>query len=238
MGYVADDTDCDDSDDTINLDGIEVCDSVDNDCDGVIDPTSTWYRDDDADGYGDASTTSASCSQPAGYIADDTDCDDADADVNPAGTETCDSVDNDCDGSVDEGLICSVDENGDGYVDLCWTYPAGFYSADLNYDIWSSNASSFALSTTAYSDTEVCSGADSVRVASGDMFFVGIVWYPTATSSRQSTYANLGDTDGDGSDEFELYGEWTIDTLPVTNITPYTYSSYYSTYLYAYVEVP
>jgi len=108
-GYVSDATDCDDTDAAVNPAATEMCDSIDNDCDGTVDEAdaadaATWYADADGDGYGDAATSSASCDQPAGYITDATDCDDTDPAVNPAATEMCDSIDNDCDGTVDFGF--------------------------------------------------------------------------------------------------------------------------------------
>ena len=122
-GYLADDTDCDDTDDTINPAGTEVCDRVDNNCDGSIDegfaPT-TWYADADGDGYGDPDTATTTCDgAPSGYLADGTDCDDTDASINPGATEVCDTLDNNCDGSIDEGGVCPCDvEVYDGHVYL------------------------------------------------------------------------------------------------------------------------
>ncbi len=43
----------------------------------------TWYVDLDDDGFGDAESTQKSCTQPAGFVADNNDCDDTDADINP-----------------------------------------------------------------------------------------------------------------------------------------------------------
>ncbi|MBT5739980.1 hypothetical protein HOI26_02665 [Candidatus Woesearchaeota archaeon] len=43
-------------------------------------------------------------------VADD--CDDNDADVNPSALEVCDEVDNDCNGEVDEGNVCVLEETG------------------------------------------------------------------------------------------------------------------------------
>ena len=109
-GYVDDDSDCDDDDGDVNPDADEVCNDLDDDCDGDTDEdgaidADTWYADSDGDGYGDADTTEVGCDAPSGYVHDDTDCDDTDADINTAGTESCDDEDEDCDGSVDEGLI-------------------------------------------------------------------------------------------------------------------------------------
>jgi len=63
----------------------------------------TYYRDQDNDGYGDASVSVQSgCAAPAGYVAASGDCNDNDATIFPNAPEVCDSKDNDCDGSVDE----------------------------------------------------------------------------------------------------------------------------------------
>ena len=125
-GYVADAGDCDDADATVNPDASEQCDGVDNDCDGATDDSgatdaTSWFYDDDGDGYGDPTVTFFGCSAPAGYGADNTDCDDTDADVNPTAAEVCDSADNNCDGTVDENAsaeVCDgVDNDCDGDID-------------------------------------------------------------------------------------------------------------------------
>ena len=127
--HVADSTDCDDGDATVNPAASEICDTVDNDCDGDVDDDdasvtgqSSWYADDDGDGYGDASDSTDACFQPTGSVADATDCDDSDASINPVGTEICDTVDNDCDGDVDDDdasvtgqSTWYLDGDGDGY---------------------------------------------------------------------------------------------------------------------------
>jgi hypothetical protein len=64
-----------------------VCDGLDNNCDGQVDEgvTVTYYRDADGDGYGNAVDTTQACSPPAGYVADNTDCDDTEQEVYPGG---------------------------------------------------------------------------------------------------------------------------------------------------------
>ncbi|MCB9763854.1 MAG: hypothetical protein H6739_29055 [Alphaproteobacteria bacterium] len=124
-GYVADATDCDDTDATANPGATEVCDGVDNNCDGDTDEddaadVTTWYLDFDSDGYGGSTYTQVSCDAPRGYVDDSQDCDDGDATVNPGATEVCDSVDNDCDGTTDEddaadAVSWSPDADSDGY---------------------------------------------------------------------------------------------------------------------------
>ena len=124
-GYSALDTDCDDSRSDVNPGALEVCDSVDNDCDGDSDEAgaageSTWYLDFDGDGHGDSASTSTGCDAPGGYVSDDKDCDDGNSSVSPSALEYCDSVDNDCDSSVDESgaedtSTWYYDGDSDGY---------------------------------------------------------------------------------------------------------------------------
>ncbi|MFT5585181.1 MAG: hypothetical protein ACI9VR_002769 [Cognaticolwellia sp.] len=105
-------TDCDDTDAEINSSAAEVCDDVDNNCDGEIDEGMTlpFYADADSDSFGDPDVSLQACEPPTGYVADSSDCDDTDPQANPEGTETADDgIDQDCDGddalSHDEGTL-------------------------------------------------------------------------------------------------------------------------------------
>ncbi|MFT5681964.1 MAG: hypothetical protein ACI8RZ_002882, partial [Myxococcota bacterium] len=142
VGYVAAAGDCDDSDNDSHPGGEEVCDEADNDCDGEVDEASasdveTFYADSDGDGYGTLNYTTAACSAPAGYVSDDTDCDDTDADTSPDASEVCDGADNDCDGTIDDGVQATwyLDYDSDGYGDADITTeaceaPSALYVAD------------------------------------------------------------------------------------------------------------
>jgi 2-polyprenyl-6-methoxyphenol hydroxylase-like FAD-dependent oxidoreductase len=81
--------------------------------------TITYYRDADSDTYGNLAVTTQACSAPAGYVANSTDCNDTLASVRPNATETCNGVDDDCDGSTDEGVLSTFyrDADGDTYGD-------------------------------------------------------------------------------------------------------------------------
>ena len=124
-GFYAEQDDCDDDEAAAYPGAEEVCDGIDNDCDGDADEglLSDWYRDADADGHGDAASVENACEQPQGYVALDDDCDDLDADVYPEAPERCDDLDNDCDGEVDEDIteLWYADSDGDGYGDAAST---------------------------------------------------------------------------------------------------------------------
>ena len=113
--------DCDDGAPGRNPGAPEVCNDVDDDCDGSTDEgvTETFYRDLDVDGYGDPATTARACSRPDGYVSDSGDCDDDDLSVHPGAAEVCNGIDDDCDGSTDEGVAGTFyqDADGDGYGD-------------------------------------------------------------------------------------------------------------------------
>ena len=82
------------------------CQSGSSCVDGICQAcTSVWYQDADGDGYGAAQSVT-SCVSPAGYVANNTDCDDTDAIINPAAIEMCNGRDDNCDGQVDEGGVC------------------------------------------------------------------------------------------------------------------------------------
>ena len=121
--------DCDDNNAAVSPDAVEICDGIDNDCDGAIDDAdsdfqggSTYYADVDLDGYGDASVAVDACDLPAGYSDNLDDCDDGNPAIYPGAAEIRDGVDNDCDSLIDDedpisGNTYYADSDGDGYGD-------------------------------------------------------------------------------------------------------------------------
>ena len=141
--FVADATDCDDTRGDVYPDAAEVCDEVDNNCDGVADEgvTSMFYADADSDGYGDAGSTVEACAAPDSFVADATDCDDSSSVVYPGATEVCDEQDNDCDTVVDEDVETTwyLDYDADGFGGSAYTWsscsaPFGYVASSDDCD--------------------------------------------------------------------------------------------------------
>ncbi len=101
--------DCNDANAAINPGATEICDNIDNDCNGLTDEGC----DDDKDGYCDANMTYVSPPTPAVCPNGPGDTDDTDPKINPAGQEICDNKDNNSNGQTDEGC----DDDKDGYCD-------------------------------------------------------------------------------------------------------------------------
>jgi len=143
-GYCAQAGDCDDANSDVFPGADELCNGVDDDCNGTVDDdyatdASTWYADADADGHGDPASTVTSCTQPSGTSAQGTDCDDSDASVNPDAEETCNSVDDDCNGTVDDDYATDAvdqyeDNDGDGYGGALATTSCTLHSAYVTDD--------------------------------------------------------------------------------------------------------
>ena len=115
--------DCDDANPARHGSQVEVCDTIDNDCDGNTDESpvaTTWYRDADGDLFGSAeSGTQVSCVPPEGFVLRLGDCDDEDSRVNPLAAERCNGLDDDCNGRADYVIAegDSEDDDRDGHAD-------------------------------------------------------------------------------------------------------------------------
>ncbi len=161
--------DCDDSDPAVNPGATEICDSVDNNCDGAADEAGAtggtpYYTDGDADTYGDDASLAYACTAPSGSASQGGDCDDTNGAVSPGSSEVCDSVDNDCDGDVDDadasvsGLSTFYqDLDGDGFGDS--DFPAQACAEPANYTAEPTDCDDDSA-TNYPGATEVCDDAD------------------------------------------------------------------------------
>ena len=148
QGYVADNPerlDCDDGDAAIFPGAPEVCNSADDDCDGLTDlddpdndpaSTLTRYADADGDGWGSGDPV-VWCEETGVEVGGD--CDDSDPDAHPEAAEYCDGEDDDCDGAIDNDAVDPstfwIDSDGDSFgdpaqpVDACENLPG----TSINY---------------------------------------------------------------------------------------------------------
>jgi hypothetical protein len=111
--------DCNDASDSVFPGADEVCNAIDDDCDGMINEGvgDLFYRDMDADTYGDPMSSVRACTMPMNYVRNNQDCDDTRADVSPDDPEVCDTPpgrDEDCDDTRNEDCICTS-----GTMEVC-----------------------------------------------------------------------------------------------------------------------
>ncbi len=94
--------DCNDALATVNPNRWEICNSVDDNCDGEADNNAVdalaFWEDGDGDGSGNPAVMVRACTAPANTVTNRDDCDDTNVAIVPGATEVCDYADNDCDG--------------------------------------------------------------------------------------------------------------------------------------------
>jgi len=109
--WVTLDTDCDDNDPTVNPLATDGCDGKDNNCHGDRDEglaRTTWYRDQDGDGYGDPAQSVLACGQPVGYVQQAGDCAPEEVARHPGAPELCNNLDDNCNFQVDDAPLADV----------------------------------------------------------------------------------------------------------------------------------
>ena len=149
---------------------------------GCASPTMA-YMDRDGDGHGDGETAQQFCDAiPEGWVTVDNDCADDCADCSPIGTETCDGLDNDCDGLIDDGLATEsfyLDSDGDGFgvdaeVVMACVAPQGYVpqAGDCRDDL---GTVSPGMPESCNAVDDDCSGLadDGLIELSGDEVFLG-----------------------------------------------------------------
>lgn len=211
-GYFVDEPgepDCNDSNASIHPAASELCDGIDNDCDGAVDEGSVYYQDADGDGYGNAAVVHNGCATPvpADYVTNALDCDDTDTNTHPGAGDECDSTDNDCDGFVDEEAATTDtyyrDADGDGEGDSANTttdcaLPSG-YSENQN----DCDDTDFDINT---SGTETCDDGIDQNCDSLDLACVSASTTDDDSDGVEDTSDNCpllanadqADVDGDG----------------------------------------
>jgi hypothetical protein len=214
IGFVGRAGDCNDTNASVNPSAQEVCNGLDDDCDGgrdvnAVDAT-PWYADADRDGYGLGSSVVMACRAPEGYVASSGDCDDTRRAVNPGAVERCNRLDDDCDGEINEDAVDRatwyMDLDGDGYgvadgAVLACEAPAGFVAMAGDCDD-STDAMSPGLAEMCGDGIDNnCDGGAKGCVFEGrisrDDADVGVDLNADVPFAADSL-SGLGDTDGDG----------------------------------------
>ena len=188
--------DCSDTDESVYPTATELCDGLDNDCDGSLPLVES---DQDVDLFV-ACTFDTDGWDGDGSILGDADCEDLDPNIYPGATESpYDGIDQDCDGSDQ----CDVD--GDGYVAVeCEGDDCDDSDADINVDaeeIW-------------YDEVDQDCLGDSDFDMDGDGFDSATYGGEDCDDAADDTYPGAPDEPGDGvindcddSDEYDADGD-------------------------------
>ncbi len=176
-------------------DGYTVGDLDCDDTNAAVNPATVWFEDVDGDGHGDPASSVTQCETPSGYVLSNLDCDDSNPDIRPEAVETCDGVDEDCDGVADNGAPGSdkyyTDADADGFGDdatetvSCTVLP-DHVSVGGDCDDSNKEANPDAI--------EVCDGTDNdCNTLTDDEPTDGTKWFVDA------------DEDGVGGTEFDTF---------------------------------
>ncbi|MBM4354539.1 MAG: hypothetical protein FJ109_12245 [Deltaproteobacteria bacterium] len=160
--------DCDDTNKNVSGGTKEICNNIDDDCDGIIDEDTldckVYFLDSDKDGFGNINFKQCLCAPGQGFTAtNSSDCDDNSKNVNPNGIEVCNGLDDDCNGIPDDGGVqgCKTyyedsdkDGFGNSFKSLCLCASYGTYTATQGGDCNDANVKANPGAN------EVCDGID------------------------------------------------------------------------------
>jgi len=215
----------------------EICDGLDNDCNGQIDNglaiAGTFYFDGDSDGYGDPAVADTLCGAIGGYVADNTDCEPSDGNSYPGAAEICDNIDNDCDTVVDNGAsqVFYQDADYDGFGDATnestptCDPPVGYARTDTDCDDTDSTINPLAKDICEDGVDQDCAGGDlacpnySIQ-ASTISPIVADAWWDYTVSGDDTgwlyryVYADNVESPETGQSTIDVRDEFDMDTWP------------------------
>lgn len=192
IDYVQNDLDCDDTNPYVNPDAIEVCNYIDDNCNGgEIDEfvLNNYYQDSDGDGYGDANFVAYDCVLPIGFVENMDDCDDnlityVDADGDGFGSNTmepCGADNNlDCNDNsiaVQDSTTYYQDLDQDGFGNssqflVSCDYVMGYVLIGNDCDDLDLTINPNAIDEMGNGIDENCDGQDGVGVSEQEMVFI------------------------------------------------------------------
>ncbi|HMV66648.1 MAG TPA: MopE-related protein, partial [Myxococcota bacterium] len=215
--------DCDDGSAAIKPSADEVCgDSIDNDCDELIDDGTSvdavvYSPDADGDGYGNTALTVRACQDPGTFLTSvvhvDGDCDDADTAIRPDASERCDLVDNNCDSLTDDASSIDAatwfaDDDSDSYGNY-WdsakgcSQPPGYVANEADCDDADPNIKPGASEVCDFGDND----CDGVKYLGGPVSVsqnrAAVQGYGQSDDFGEAI-TFLGDQNGDGYDEIVI----------------------------------
>ncbi len=132
----------------------EVCDDQDNDCDGSVDEGC----DDDGDKHCDKAMTTVG--KPKSCVLGGGDCNDLNANVNPATPEACNGIDDDCNSKTDEVFFFSEVNNATKQTTKLGIGASCGLGVCGGGKVLCSGTSAATCSTISKQSTEICDGKD------------------------------------------------------------------------------